>query len=46
VFVGPDASVQVRYCGEMAELKLPTCRPFSNTPPAPVILGTVPASHR
>jgi len=42
VFVGPDASVQVRYCAEMAELKLPPCRPFSNNPPAPVILGKVP----
>jgi len=29
----------VRYCAEMAELKLPRCRPFSNNPPAPIILG-------
>jgi len=46
VFVGPDASVQVRYCGEMAELRLPACRPFSNKPPAPVILGKVPLPPR
>ena len=46
VFVGPDASVQVRYCAEMAELKLPRCRPFSANPPAPIILGKVSASHR
>jgi hypothetical protein len=39
VFVGPDASVQVRYCAEMAELKLPTCRPFSNNPPAAIRLA-------
>jgi hypothetical protein len=42
VFVGPDASIQARYCAEMAELKLPTCRPFGNKPPAPIILGKVP----
>jgi len=41
VFVGPDASVQIRYCGEMEELKLPRCRPFSNNPPAAIILGKV-----
>jgi len=46
VFVGPDASVQVRYCGEMAELHLPACRPFSNKPPAPIILGKVPQPPR
>lgn len=46
VFVGPDASIQVRYCAEMAELKLPACRPFSNNPPAPIRLGKVPTpSH-
>lgn len=45
VFVGPDASVQVSYCASMAEVKLPACRPFSNNPPAPVILGKIPASH-
>lgn len=28
VFVGPDASIQARPCLELAELKLPTCRPF------------------
>jgi hypothetical protein len=39
VFVGPDASVQVRYCAEMAELKLPACRPFSNNPPAAIRLA-------
>ncbi|HMI20268.1 MAG TPA: hypothetical protein VK533_12050 [Sphingomonas sp.] len=39
VFVGPDASVQVRYCAEMAELKLPKCRPFSNNPPAAIRLA-------
>lgn len=33
VFLGPDASVQVRTCETMAELKLPAC----NLPPAPVI---------
>lgn len=26
VFIGPDASVQVRPCGDLAKLKLPTCR--------------------
>lgn len=41
VFVGADSSVQVRYCAEMEQLKLPRCRPFSNNPPAPVILGKV-----
>jgi len=46
VFVGPDASVQVRYCAEMAELKLPRCRPFSSNPPAPIILGKVPTPSR
>ena len=46
VFVGADASVQVRYCAEMAELKLPRCRPFSNNPPAPIILGKVPQPPR
>lgn len=39
VFVGPDASIQARYCGEMDELKLPRCRPFSNNPPAPIRLA-------
>ena len=39
VFVGPDASIQVRYCAEMAELKLPACRPFSNNAPAAIRLA-------
>ena len=46
VFVGPDASVQVRYCGQMTKLLLPACRPFSNNPPAPIILGKVPQPPR
>jgi len=45
VFVGPDASIQVRYCAEMAELKMPLCRPFSNNPPAPIILPGAKPSH-
>lgn len=28
VFVGPDASIQARPCPDLAELKLPACRPF------------------
>jgi hypothetical protein len=28
VFIAPDASVQVRYCAEMSQLKLPLCRPL------------------
>jgi hypothetical protein len=35
VFVGPDASVQVRYCAEMQQLKLPRCRPFTPFTQAP-----------
>ncbi len=27
VFIGPDGTVQVRQCRQMAELKLPVCRP-------------------
>jgi hypothetical protein len=46
VFIGPDASVQVRYCAEMEQLHLPRCRPFSNNPPAPIILGKVPKPPR
>jgi len=46
VFIGPDASVQVRYCAEMQQLHLPRCRPFSNKPPAPIILGKVPTPRR
>jgi hypothetical protein len=34
IFVGPDASIQARPCGEMAELKLPACRPFSAKTPS------------
>ena len=45
VFVGPDASIQARYCAEMTELKLPPCRPFSNNPPASIILPGVKPSH-
>ena len=41
VFVGPDASVQVRYCAEMEQIHLPRCRPFSGNAPAPIILGKV-----
>ena len=46
VFVGPDASIQARYCAEMAQLKLPRCRPFSNNPPAKIILAPVKPSQR
>ena len=28
VFIGPDGTVQARHCTELAELKLPLCRPF------------------
>lgn len=28
VFIGPDATAQVRPCPDMAYLKLPACRPF------------------
>ena len=34
VFVGPDASIQARPCADLAELKLPGCRPFSATKPS------------
>jgi len=34
IFVGPDASIQARPCGDLAELKLPACRPFSATKPS------------
>ena len=46
VFVGPDASIQARYCAEMKELKLPVCRPFSNNPPAAIRLPGTKASGR
>jgi hypothetical protein len=46
VFVGPDASIQARYCAEMAQLKLPRCRPFSNNPPAKIVLAPVKPSQR
>ncbi|WP_116091222.1 hypothetical protein [Sphingomonas crusticola] len=34
VFVGPDRSIQARPCADLAELKLPRCRPFSATKPS------------
>lgn len=43
VFVGPDASIQARYCAEMTQLKLPRCRPFSNNPPAEIRLRGTPS---
>jgi hypothetical protein len=43
VFVGPDASIQARYCAEMTALKLPRCRPFSNNPPAEIRLPKAPS---
>lgn len=46
VFVGPDGSVQINYCASETELGLPACRPFSNKPPAPIILGKVPQPPR
>lgn len=46
VFVGPDASIQARYCAEMAQLKLPVCRPFSNNPPAAIRLPGAKPSRR
>ena len=46
VFVGPDASIQARYCAEMKELKLPVCRPFSNNPPAAIRLPGAKTSVR
>jgi hypothetical protein len=45
VFVGPDASIQARPCADLAELKLPVCRPFSSNPPAAITLPKTP-SHR
>jgi len=39
VFVGPDASIQARYCAEARELKLPICRPFSDKPPARITVA-------
>jgi len=46
VFVGPDASIQARYCAEMKDLKLPVCRPFSSNPPAAIRLPAAKASGR
>jgi hypothetical protein len=46
VFIGPDASVQARYCAEMADLKLPRCRAFSNNPPAEIRLPQERSSRR
>lgn len=38
VFIGADATAQVRPCADMAALKLPVCRPFppikASAPPA------------
>jgi hypothetical protein len=34
IFVGPDTSIQARPCADMAELKLPACRPFSAKKPS------------
>ena len=32
VFIGPDATAQVRPCTDMTYLKLPACRPFGPPP--------------
>lgn len=39
IFVGPDASVQVRRCDELARFKLPACVIRENKPPAPADAG-------
>ena len=36
VFIGPDASVQARPCGDLARLKLPACRPVAYPPLPPL----------
>lgn len=39
VFVGPDTSVQVRRCSELAQFKLPACVIHENKQPAPAAAG-------
>lgn len=39
VFVGPDSSVQVRRCDDLARLGLPACAINENKPPRPAAAG-------
>jgi hypothetical protein len=39
VFVGPDSSVQVRRCDELARFGLPACVIHENIPPKPAASG-------
>lgn len=46
VFIAPDESVQVRACGEAAQLGLPACRPVAPLPPDPTLpIGDVGANE-
>jgi hypothetical protein len=46
VFIAPDESVQVRACGEAAQLGLPACRPVAPLPPDPTLpIGDVSANE-
>jgi hypothetical protein len=46
VFIAPDESVQVRACGEAAQLGLPACRPVAPLPPDPSLpVGDVSANE-
>jgi hypothetical protein len=46
VFIAPDESVQVRACGETAQLGLPACRPVPPLPPDPTLpIGDISANE-
>jgi hypothetical protein len=46
VFIAPDEGVQVRACGEAAQLGLPACRPVAPLPPDPTLpVGDVSANE-
>ncbi|HEV7660042.1 MAG TPA: hypothetical protein VGO55_09375 [Allosphingosinicella sp.] len=46
VFIAPDESVQVRACGEAAQLSLPACRPVAPLPPDPTLpIGDINANE-